>query len=122
MRIAFFGVLFVLASGFALPGGAQTASPVSVESLRAALQKSPPPSLLIPTFPWVAPQPTRFGMLTLVSPDTNGEIVKVMVPIGDLVVRAAHGVSNARRRRAERHAREEVSRALRGFDARPPAK
>ena len=123
MRIAFCGASFVLMVGLASPAGAQQAEPrVSVESLRTGLQKSPQPSITIPTMPWIASNPRRLGMLTLVAPDTNGEIVKVRVPIGDLVSRAAHGVSNARRRRAERHAREEVSRALRDFEARRPTK
>jgi hypothetical protein len=65
----------------------------------------------------MAPPSTRIGMLTLVPPDTNGEIVKVVVPIGELVSRAATGVSSARRRRAERSAREQVTRELREFRA-----
>jgi hypothetical protein len=118
MRTAFFGVVLVVASGFAFPAEAQQVpTPASVESLRAALQKSPQSSLTIPAFPWVAPRSTRLGIFTLVPPRGRGEMVRVMVPIGDLVSRATHGVSNARRHRAERHAREEVTQALRDFEA-----
>jgi hypothetical protein len=65
----------------------------------------------------VAPNPTRLGFLTLVPPDTNGEMVKVVVPVGDLISRAARGVSSTRRRRAERQIRERVSRELMAIQA-----
>jgi hypothetical protein len=99
----------------------QSESAGSVESLRAALQKWPP-SILIPALPWVAPNPRRLGILTLVPPDTNGEMIKVVVPVGELVSRAAHGVANAQRRRAEQRARENVSRELREFLAQRPTR
>ena len=117
MRIAFRAATF-LAFFFATSAMAQqSATPISVESLRAALQKTPQRSILIPDGPWVSPTTTRLGMLTLVPPDTNGEVVKVVIPIGGLVSRAARGVSRARRDRAERGAHEQVSRALRDFEA-----
>jgi hypothetical protein len=113
MRIAAVGASFALVLGLATSAMAQqSGSPVSVESLRAALQKSPQSSILLPALPWIAPNPTRLGMLTIVPPDTRGEIVKVVVPVGELFTRAARGVSNARRQRAERQARERVSREL----------
>lgn len=101
MRHHLCAVSLLLAVAFATSATAQQREPaVSLESLRAALQKSPQSPILIPAFPWVAPNPRRLGMLTVVPPDTNGEIVKVMVPVGELFTRAARGISNARRRGA----------------------
>ncbi len=101
---------FVIAfSFFAASAGAQQVPepPVSVEALQVALQRSKQPSILIPAVPpWVAPSPTRVWNLTFVPPDTNGEMVKVAVPIGELLSHAARGISGARRARAERKADE----------------
>ena len=108
-------LVLIFATGAPL-AAQRTEPPVSMESLRAALQQqSPQPSILIPTYPWVAPKTTRLGPLTLMPPDTRGEMIKVMVPVGDLVSRAARNMSNARRRSAERRAKETVSRELRDF-------
>jgi hypothetical protein len=113
----------VVALLFATPALAQTSEPaVSFQSLWAALQKSPQSSLVIPPPSWIGPPSTRIGVLGLVPPDTNGEIVKVVVPIGELVSRAAHGVSSARRRRAERNAREQVTRELRELQTTRPTR
>ena len=117
MRIAFRAATFLAFLSATSAMAQQSAMPISVESLRGALQKKPQRSISIPDVPWVSPTTTRLGMLTLVPPDTNGEVVKIVIPIGGLVSRAARGVSRARRDRAERRAHEEVSRALRDFEA-----
>jgi hypothetical protein len=45
----------------------------------------------------------------------NGQIVKVVFPVGELTSRAVHAFSIARRRHAERKAHDEVLRELREF-------
>jgi len=59
--------------------------------------------------------PTRLGMFTMVPPETNGEVVRVSVPIGELVSRAARAISDANHRRAERKADERVRKDLEQF-------
>jgi hypothetical protein len=121
MRIAV-GGSFVLAFSLAASAGAQPSDPpLSVESLQVALQKSQQPSILIPAVPpWVAPAATRLGILTFVPPDMNGQMVKVVFPVGELTSRAAHALSTARRRRAERKAHDEILHELREFLAQGP--
>jgi hypothetical protein len=115
------GSAFVLALSVAARVGAQQAEPpVSAEKLRIALQ-NPQPSILIPAVrQWVDPAPTRLGFLTLVPPDRKGEMVKVAIPVGALVTRAARSISSAQRRRAERKGREKVLRELESFQAKQP--
>jgi hypothetical protein len=96
----------------------QSPQPVSVENISRGLQQAHSLTLGIAPASPVLPLPsTRLGMLTLLPPDTNGEIVKVAIPIGDLTMRLARSVSNARHQRAERKAGERVGRALREFEA-----
>jgi hypothetical protein len=118
------GGSFVLALSLAASAEAQRPDPpASLESLRVALQKSQQPSIVIPAVPpWVVPRPTHLGILTFVPPDTNGEMVRVVVPVGALVSKAAHAISNARRGRAERKADEKVLRVLRDFQAKRPTR
>ncbi len=75
-----------------------------------------PLTLTIPE--WSEPGPRRFGLFTLLPPDTRGEAIKVMIPVGEIAARAAHALSNARYRRAERKAREAVRRDIDAFHAR----
>jgi hypothetical protein len=56
--------------------------------------------------------PTRLGMFTLVPPETNGEVIRVAIPIGDLASRAARAISDARQGRAERKVDERIAREL----------
>jgi hypothetical protein len=46
-------------------------------------------------------------------------MVRVSLPVGDLVTRAVRGVSAAKHRRAERKAREEVQRVMLEIEAQP---
>src|SRR5687767_11758678 len=62
----------------------------------------------------------RLGFLTLVPPGRPGEIVRVRVPIGELVMRGPHALARAKRRHAERAAREETARFLAGLHAARP--
>jgi hypothetical protein len=107
-------VLFLVASVRAQ----QADSSTSVERVRLALENSQPPRFTSPILPpWIAPVPTRLGTLTLLPPQTNGQFVSVVVPVGDLVMRAVHTVSAGQHRRAERKAHEEVLSALQDFQA-----
>jgi hypothetical protein len=116
-----------IVAALCLATSAEAQQPVSAETLervRLALQSSPPqPGLTSPT-PLVgtAPEIKRFGILTLLPPDTSGEIVSVRVPVGDLATRAARAVAAVQHRRAERRAHEDVVRALQDFQAQPPAR
>jgi hypothetical protein len=65
--------------------------------------------------------PKTFGIFTLVPPTERGEIVRVSVPIGELVSRAFKGVAAANQRRREAAARREVEAALKWFDERQPS-
>ena len=56
------------------------------------------------------------------SSQKNGEFVRLIVPVGDLVARAVHAVSRAQHRRAERKAHQEVLRTLQSFQAQLPAR
>jgi hypothetical protein len=103
----------------------ESASPVSVESVRAVLQQSQQqPAFVSPPFPpWVKPGPTMLpGILTLAPPETSGQFVSVVVPVGELATRAARAVANAQHRRAERKAHEEVQRSLEEFQAQLAAR
>ena len=83
----------------------------SLERISIALQQPPPIVGGLPS-PEAAAQPTRLGILTLVPPTGRGEIVRVSLPVGELVVRAIKGVAAANRRRQEAAARREVEAAL----------
>ena len=70
---------------------------------------------------WSTPDVKRLGILSLAPTDINrGEVVRVAVPVGDLVNRTAHAVVSAQHRRAEREAHEQVVRELQTFLARQP--
>jgi hypothetical protein len=96
-------------------------SPQSLERIRAALD-TPRATLVSP--PWLPPDTTgpvikTWGWVSFVTPDgtTNGEIVKIRIPAGELTMRAARAIAAAQHRRAERRARAEVIRDLQEFQA-----
>ena len=96
----------------------QPESPPSLQRVRASLQ-NPPIQSKLSTPLWAEPGPARIGILTLVAPQKRGEIVRVSLPVGDLVTRAVRGVSAAQHRRAERQARAEVQRLMFELEAQP---
>ena len=59
--------------------------------------------------------PKRFGMFTLVPPESNREVIRVAIPIGELASRAARAISDARHRHAERKVDERIARELQQF-------
>jgi hypothetical protein len=91
---------------------------VTATSVRAAEQQPSreltaaaqvPPKLVIKTEDLFSlTRPIRFGLFTVVPPRTNGEVVRVSVPVGELIAKAARAVSRANHRRAERNADERV--------------
>jgi len=94
-----------------------SASPVSVERIRAALQSPQPPITIdgVPLFVPDKPDEFRLGVLTFLPPDTPGQFVNLSVPVGALVMRAARAIAAAQHRRAENAARDEVAKALAEF-------
>jgi hypothetical protein len=85
----------------------------SLERISLALQQ---PS---PIVPGVAPiegaSPRQFGILTLVPPTSRGEMIRISIPIGELVTRAFRGVAAANQRRQEAAARRRVEAELTAF-------
>lgn len=98
--------------------GSARAEQAEPKRVNAALQT--PPKLIIRAedlFPLT--RPARVGLFTLLPPETNGEMVRVSIPVGDLVSRAARAVSDANHRRAEQKADERVRKDLERFLAAP---
>jgi hypothetical protein len=62
-------------------------------------------------------RPTRLGLFTVVPPRMNGEVVRVSVPVGELISKAVRAISDANHRRAERQADERVRNDLARFIA-----
>jgi hypothetical protein len=97
-------------------GSARAEQAEPPKRINAAIQT--PPKLIIRSeelFPLTPP--TRLGMLTLVPPENNGEVVRVSVPVGELVSKAARAISDANHRRAERKADERVRKDIEQFIA-----
>ena len=108
MRVALVRWTVLASWFFAAPVAAQQPAPAASGPLRLALQT--PASILSPQLPmWWEPSPKRIGFLTIVQPDTSGEMFKASVPIGELITRAAHALAHARYARAEKSARERSS-------------
>lgn len=57
-------------------------------------------------------QPKTFGILTLVPPTLPGEMIRVSIPIGELVSRGFKSVASANKRRQEAAARRDVRAEL----------
>jgi hypothetical protein len=85
----------------------------SLERISLALQQQ------LPIVRSVGPVETgvlkTFGIFTLVPPTGQGEMVRVSVPIGELVSRAFRAAAATNRRRQEAAARRKVEAALEWF-------
>jgi hypothetical protein len=57
----------------------------------------------------------RLGIFTFHTPETQGEMVRVSIPVGELVMRAVRGIRAKQHRRAEEKARAEVIQTLADF-------
>src|SRR5688572_22156008 len=77
----------------AAPARAQQAdSMASLQRLSIALQNPPTPSILN-TLVIGEPSRTKVGIFTLIPPSHLGEMVRVSLPVGDLVVRGVRGLN-----------------------------
>jgi hypothetical protein len=85
----------------------------SLERIGLALQIPAPIVREVP--PVESAVPKKLGIFTLVPPTGRGEMVRVSIPIGELVSRAFKGAASANRRRKEAAARREVEAALEWF-------
>jgi hypothetical protein len=120
-------VLVVIA---ALVGGvisvrAQQAEPssASLDQIRAALQSPQPITISsdgVPLFAPIKPDEFRLGILTIPVTPAPGLFVEIRVPVGALVMRAAHSIAVTQHRRAENAARAEVGKALAEFQRAQP--
>ena len=101
-------------------------APLSGQERDRALERislslvQPPPALRIDP-PIDGAPPKTFGIFTLVPPAMRGEMVRVSVPVGDLVSRAVKGVAAANRRRQEAAVRREIAAELARVTAQPAA-
>ena len=91
----------------------------SLERISLALQQPLP--ILRRLDPVESAAPRTVGILTLVPPTGRGEMVRVSVPIGELVSRAFKGAAAANRRRQEAAARRKVEAALEWFKEQQPS-
>ena len=89
-----------------------------LERIRLALQQPLQITRRVDSVESAAPK--TFGIFTLVPPTAPGEIVRVSVPIGELVTRAFKSVAAANRRRHEAVARRRVEAALEWFKEQQP--
>ncbi|MFN8061872.1 MAG: hypothetical protein U0Q12_22125 [Vicinamibacterales bacterium] len=115
--------LVVVAIGVSLAvrvGAQERETPERMGVLRRAIDSWRSPLVGPTSPPWVDPKPWLAGFVTLLPPDTPGEFIKVVVPVGALVSHAIHRVGDANRRRAERAVRDDVLRELREFQKRQP--
>jgi hypothetical protein len=86
------------------------------QRLKTTSPPAPQPRLIIRAdelFPVIS-RP-RLGVLTLVPPQMDGEVIRVGIPVGELISRAARSISDANHRRAERRADERVRQDLEQF-------
>lgn len=91
----------------------------SLERIRIALQQ--PLSIERDVAPVETLVPKTFGIFTFVPPIAQGEMVRVSVPIGQLVSRAFKGAAMANRRRQEAAARRTVEAALERWKEQQPS-
>ena len=90
----------------------------SLERIRVALEQ--PRLITGDGTPVEAVQPKTLGILTLQQPTLPGEVIRVSVPIGELVSRAFKGSAAAYRRRQVAAARRDVEAELERMKQRQP--
>jgi len=84
----------------------------SLDRITLALQQ---PSLVVRDVAPVGMPTTRLGIFTLLPPTSRGEMIRVSIPVGELVMRAFRGVTAATQRRQEAAARSRVQAELQNF-------
>src|SRR5262249_13012452 len=118
MRISPAALCVVLLTGSAAKAQ-EPASDPALRSVRAALLN--PGSLVFtipPATPDLNPPPMKLGPLTVVTPQTPGEVGRISVPVGELVMRAVNATSRAWKQHQERVIRERVEREVQAIEAR----
>jgi len=85
----------------------------SLERISLALQQPLP--IVHDLAPEESAVPKTLGIFTLVPPVGRGEMIRVSVPIGELVSRAFRGAAMANRRRQEAAAQRKVEAELEWF-------
>ena len=85
----------------------------SLERISLALQQ--PSSVGRDVTPVASAAPLKLGIFTLVPPTSRGEMIRLSVPVGELVMGAFRGVAAANHRRQEAAARRRVEAALKQF-------
>ena len=85
----------------------------SLQRISIALHQ--PPLIVRGVAPFESASPKKLGIFTFVPPTAPGELVRVSIPIGELVSRAFKGVAAANQRRRESAARRQVEAALEWF-------
>jgi hypothetical protein len=115
MRLAG-AVLLALMIAFCLsPAPSAQGTDRAVERISTALQRQ---SAFVSSLgPWIDPPPKKLGILTVRTPMGTGEMVRLSLPIGELISRAVQGTSAANHRRRETSARQDVQKALNTFTA-----
>jgi hypothetical protein len=84
-----------------------------------ALRVSTLQTLGVPIFEWLPGAP-KLGPFTLGTTQLRGEIIRISLPIGELVSRSARALATANRRRQETAARRRVEADLKAFAERQP--
>ena len=109
MRIALLG-LFVLVVSAAF-AGAQTPAAAPQPGQQPSSPELKLDTVIVP----ITPDRRQFGIFTLNPPVTNGQIIGIGVPIGELVVRGVGSLKKAQHRRAQRNASAQVQRERNEF-------
>ena len=86
------------------------------DRVRIAVQRQPRMNVGLPT--WADPPVRRLGILVLEPPVMPGELIRLRLPVGELVLKVARGVVAKNQRRREVGARREVQTALTAFLAK----
>jgi hypothetical protein len=120
------GVLSVLIGSMSPSVQAQQPSdssdPATLQKIRTALTQPQLVTTGAPSlFDGTRPDGRQFGVLTFLPPDTPGEFIRVRVPVGALVSRAAHSAAAAQHRRAEKSAHDDVIHVAAALQ-KPPTK
>jgi hypothetical protein len=119
LRIAGFGCAVVM---FGVATVEAHQSDQSLEAISRGLQKPQQVSLEIPPLVAIPQDKVQLGFVTLETPDTRGEFIKLSLPVGEFATGLVRKISKARYQRRERKARETVQRDLREFNAQQKAK
>lgn len=86
----------------------------SIKRISAALEKPQTVRLFAPDERLAPPS---IGIFTLLPPSKRSEVIRLSIPIGELVTKPLKAAARANRRRQEADARERVAAALAWFTA-----